>query len=170
MSGMQRVGDLEIEQDHEFQRRSWRLQRAGWMVLTLVLLAGMLGLYGAGPLAHATVGAPGAPLRLEYDRFGRLGAPSMWTALLRPSTGRPGEAILHLDRGFTDHFQIERVQPAPDRTEAGPDHSVYVFRVTGPGEPVRVTFRLKPEQIGPMTGRVREEGGSWLTCTQFVFP
>ena len=152
MSSVQRVGDLEIEQDHDFQRRSWRLQRAGWIVLVLVLLAGMLGLFGSGPLAHATVGAPGAPLRLEYDRFCRNEAPSTLTALLRPSTSRPGEAILHLDRGFTDHFQIERVQPTPDRTEAGPDHSVYAFRVTGPGEPVRVTFRLRPEQIGPLTG------------------
>ena len=62
MSSMQRVGDLEIEQDHDFQRRSWRLQRAGWIVLSLVLLAGLLGLFGSGPLAHATVGAPGCPV------------------------------------------------------------------------------------------------------------
>ena len=170
MSSMQRVGDLEIEQDHDFQRRYWRLQRAGWIALSLVLLAGMLGLFGSGPLAGATVGAPDSPLRLEYDRFGRIDAPSTLTALVRPSTGRPGEAIVHLDRGFTDSFQIERVQPMPERTEAGPDHSVYAFRVTGPGEPVRVTFRLRPEQIGPQTGRARVDGGSWLTFTQFVFP
>jgi hypothetical protein len=167
---MQRVGDLEIDQDHDFQRRSWRLQRAGWIVLSLVLLAGLLGLFGSGPLAHATAGAPDSPLRLEYDRFGRFDAPSTLTALIRPSTARPGEAILHLDRGFTDHFQIERVRPMPERTEAGPDHSVYAFRVTGPDEPVRVTFRLRPDRIGPQTGRARVDGSSWLTFTQFVFP
>src|SRR4051812_23546923 len=166
MSSIQRVGDLEIEQDHDFQRRYWRLQRGAWVGLALVLLAGILGLFGSGPLAHATIGAPGAPLRLEYDRFGRIEAPSTLTALVRPSTRRPGEAILHLDRGFTDNFQIERVQPMPERAEAGPDHSVYAFRVTGPGEPVRVTFRLRPEQIGPRSGRMRVDGGSWLTCTQ----
>ncbi len=170
MSSIQRVGDMEIEQDHDFQRLSWRIQRVGWIVMAFALLAGILGLFGSGPLARATVGETGAPLRLEYDRFGRIDAPSTLTALLRPSTTRPGEAILHLDRGFTDHFQIEHVQPMPDRTEAGPDHSVYVFGVTGPGEPVRVTFRLRPEQIGPLTGRAREDGGSWLSFTQFVFP
>ncbi len=170
MSSLPRVGDLEIEQDHDFQRRSWRLQRVGWIVLVVVIAAALLGLFGSGPLAHTTVGAPGDPLRLEYDRSGRFDAPSTLTALLRPSTRRPGEAILHLDRGFTDHFQIERVQPTPDRTEAGPDHSVYAFRVTGPGEPVRVTFRLRPDRVGPLTGRVRQDGGSWLTCTQFVYP
>ncbi len=170
MSSVQRVGDLEIEQDHDFQRLTWRLQRVGWIVLVVVILAALLGLFGSGPLARATTGAPGAPLRLEYDRLGRIEAPTTLTALLRPSARRPGEAILHLDRGFTDHFQIESVQPTPDRTEAGPDHSVYAFRVTGPGEPVRVTFRLRPEQIGPLTGRARVDGGSWLTCTQFAFP
>lgn len=170
MSSIQRVGDLEIEQDHDFQRLSWRMQRVGWIILALVLLAGLLGLFGSGPLAHATVGAPGSPLRLEYDRFGRIDAPSTLTALVRPSTRRPGEAILHLDRGFTDFFQIERMQPTPDRTEAGADHSVYVFRATGSPGPVRVTFRLRPDQPGLLTGRVRQDGGSWLTFHQLVYP
>jgi hypothetical protein len=170
MSNVQRVGGLEIEQDHDFQRLYWRLQRVGWMILPLVLVAALLGLFGSGPLAHATVGAPGAPLRIEFDRLGRFEAPTTLTAFLRPSARRTGEAILHLDQGFSDHFQIESVQPTPGRTEAGPGHSVYAFRVTGPDEPVRVTFRVRPERIGPLTARAREEGGSWLAFTQFVYP
>ena len=39
MGSMQRIGDLELSQDLEFQRRSWRVQRIGQGVMLLVLLA-----------------------------------------------------------------------------------------------------------------------------------
>ena len=38
MGSMQRIGDLELSQDLEFQRRSWRVQRIGQGVMLLVLL------------------------------------------------------------------------------------------------------------------------------------
>ena len=38
-----RVGDLEIHQDLPFQRRSWTVQRVGWAIMALVVLAGLLG-------------------------------------------------------------------------------------------------------------------------------
>lgn len=50
-----RVGDLEIEEDLDHQRRCWKLERASWAVMALVLLAAMAGLFGSGPLSWATV-------------------------------------------------------------------------------------------------------------------
>ena len=41
--------DLELETDESFQRNEWRIQRAGWIVWSLVIIAGLIGLLGSGP-------------------------------------------------------------------------------------------------------------------------
>ena len=66
---------LELHQDPRFTRRIAAIQRAGWVVMGLVIAAALLGLFGAGPLSRATAEAADGTLRLEYDRFGRLSAP-----------------------------------------------------------------------------------------------
>jgi hypothetical protein len=60
----------EIDQDLEFQRRIWKLQRVAWAVMALVVLAAVLGLLGPGVLGMATAGGRSSPLWLEYDHFG----------------------------------------------------------------------------------------------------
>src|SRR5687767_5732095 len=35
----ERVGDLEIGQDLKYQKRQWTVQRAGWAIMCLLLLA-----------------------------------------------------------------------------------------------------------------------------------
>ena len=49
-----RVGDLEIDQDLRFQKREWAFERASWVVMALVVLAGLLGLLGRGPMSDQT--------------------------------------------------------------------------------------------------------------------
>ena len=56
MGSMQRIGDLELSQDLEFQRRSWRVQRIGQGVMLLVLLA-------AFTVIPAEVGCAAPPAR-----------------------------------------------------------------------------------------------------------
>lgn len=48
-----RVGDLEVPQDLGFQRRACTFERIGWVAMTLVLLAAIVGVWGEGPLAQA---------------------------------------------------------------------------------------------------------------------
>lgn len=84
MANTQRVGDLELDQDIDFQRRSWAVQRVGWGVMALVALAALLGLFGPGPINNAITGSKEAPLWLEYKRFGRFQTSAM---LLRVHLG-----------------------------------------------------------------------------------
>ena len=74
--------DIDLDQDIDFQQRSWKVQRVGWGLMVLFVLAGLSGLLGTGPLSNVTDGDEGGPLWLEYQRFGRLQAPmsSSWLA------------------------------------------------------------------------------------------
>lgn len=61
--------DLEIRQDQRFQQREWRLERIGWTLIALFVLAGLLGLLGPGPLSWATARSDGGLVEVEYQRF-----------------------------------------------------------------------------------------------------
>jgi hypothetical protein len=68
---LQRVGDLEINEDLEFEHRSWQVQRVAWAILSLIVLVALLGLLGGGgPFSVARVGM-GSPLEVSYARFAR---------------------------------------------------------------------------------------------------
>ncbi len=80
MEQIPRVGDLDIEQDLDFERRQWHVQRVGWVVFLLILLAAFVGLLGTGRSAMSsrrpdrspwsTTGSPGnAPQRSFSSRW-----------------------------------------------------------------------------------------------------
>ena len=46
-----------VREDMRFQRRSWMVERAGWLVLTAIALAALTGVFGNGPLSTARAGA-----------------------------------------------------------------------------------------------------------------
>jgi hypothetical protein len=43
-----RVNDLEVEQDLDFQQRMWAFERAGWIVMLLVISAALAGFFHHG--------------------------------------------------------------------------------------------------------------------------
>ena len=61
--------DLELETDESFQRSEWRIQRAGWIVWSLVIIAGLIGLLGSGPMSHKETAATDGSLKIDYDRY-----------------------------------------------------------------------------------------------------
>ena len=134
VAGEQRPGDLEIKQDLRFQRRMWALQRIGWAVMALIVLVGLVGVFGAGPLSSATAGKEEAPLFVEeYERFARFMLPTTLRVRLDPMG--QGEAHLWLDRGYLESVRPQTVTPEPDSVEAGPDGFTYVFKVNDPNRP-----------------------------------
>ena len=66
MSKPARIGDLDIAQDIRSLNRAWKVQRAGWIVIALLLLAALAGLFGSGPVGDAREEA--AALRVDYVR------------------------------------------------------------------------------------------------------
>src|SRR4029079_12532418 len=58
-----------IKEDMDFQRRSWTVERAGWLILGVVMVAALVGLFGYGPVSKAHLN--GNDLKLSYERFQR---------------------------------------------------------------------------------------------------
>ena len=72
MARTKKIDDLQIDEDMEFQRRSWIVQRIGWAIFALVILLAALGLFGDGILSDTKAGQEEGALWLEYPRFERF--------------------------------------------------------------------------------------------------
>jgi hypothetical protein len=170
MAKVQYADELQIDQDLAFEARFWVVQRVAWGVMALVILAGVAGLFGAGPLSDARVGSADGSLELEYERFARFHAPT--TLRLRLDADGSGEALkaVWLDRQYVDGLAIEQVTPRPEAVEVDADALRYLFRVADRGGPVEVTFQLKPERIGPLSGRAGLVDGPSVSFRQLVYP
>lgn len=165
---MPRVGDLEIQQDLEHERREWTVRKIGWSLLSLLWLAGLAGLFGSGPLSEATAAGPG--LRLEYDRFVRYTAPQGLRLHLGPPATSHPKIRLWVDRQYMQDMQVESVLPEPESVETGPDRIVFIIPLSEVGPPTAVTLRLQTQRIGSLDGQVGVEEGGSLRFHQLVYP
>jgi hypothetical protein len=167
---VRRVSELEIDQDLAYLRRSWRVQRAGWLGMGVVLVLALAGLFGSGPLSRHEVSIPGL-LHVEYQRFARYEAPQALTVRVDPAATQAGEVRLWVDRGYLEATRIETITPEPTRVEAAADRLVYVFAMNRPGEPATIAFALQAARFGPVAGRVGVEGAeATVTFRQLVYP
>ncbi len=168
---VQRVGQIELDEDLTFLKRAWKVERVGWIVMALIVLAALLGLFGRGPLSRATAGTTGDPVRLEYERFTRHSSPATLQVHLAPKVAdNNGTARVWLDREYMQDVNIEDISPEPERMEAGRDGIVYVFRIAHPDRPTRVTFHIQPNGYGSRPGRIGLMGKEPLRFRQFIFP
>ena len=165
-----RVGDLEIEEDIQTQRRVWMVQRVFWGIALLVALAALLGLLGgSGPLNRAIAGAAGAPIQVKYPRFGRLDAPMSIPVTLQPRRGED-EARVWISREYLDAMDVETIRPEPNAQQSRADGVTYVFDWPGGNQPTTITFFVQPVRWGRVTGRIGLPEGTTLDVRQFVYP
>jgi hypothetical protein len=158
---------LEIDEDLRFQLLAWRAQRVGWCLVVAVLVAAVLGVFGGGPLSSSR--SRSGILELEYQRFERRQAPSVLHTHLRSPPASEGKVSMWLDRGYVDRVRVDSVTPTPFETALEADRLVYWFRGR-PGGDLRVTWRVSPERVGLVRGRLGTAGGPAVEFWQFVYP
>ena len=167
---MNRVGDLEIDQDMAFQERGWRLQRAAWVAMLLVIVAALLGLFGTGPLSAATAGDDDGPLAVEYQRFVRHDGRTTVTVFVGGGQAAGDQVEFAISADYLDGVEVMGISPEPEDVRVTGDRQVYVFAVEDPAQPIEVAFSLKPREMGRLSGEVGVPGGQTVTFDQFSYP
>ncbi|HSF30655.1 MAG TPA: hypothetical protein VLK82_09330 [Candidatus Tectomicrobia bacterium] len=162
--------DLELNQDLDFERRSWIIERIGWVIMAVAGVAALAGLLGTGPISDTTAGELGGPLWLEYSRFGRFRAPLTLRIHLGPNANQHGTVRVWLSRDYLEGVQIEQVSPQPDRVEAGPERLTYVFPVSELSRATALTFSLKTAKIGRQRGCVGLATAVPVCFSQLIYP
>jgi hypothetical protein len=160
---------IEIDEDLPFQKKLWRIERAGWVTMALLLGASMLGLCGSGPLGRAELGDAGGGLRVHYERLTRHQTSTRLLVRVRRTRGQAVVRIA-LDRAFLDGVELERVLPEPERVQASGEQVVFVFGNDVQAPQMTASFYLRPIDIGARTTRVDAPGVASVPLTQWVFP
>ena|SRR3982751_5727911 len=171
MSGKKKHEDLEITEDVEFQRGIWTFQRVAWALMSLLIIATLLGLFGTGLLGQATAGAKTSALWIEYDRFTRSQAE---TATLRvhfgAGAGADGRVRFWLNREYMENVKVLSISPQPEAVETAADRFTYVFNVPDVGQPATVIFHLEPEKAGRMRVHAGVDERTSVDFNQYIYP
>lgn len=159
---------IEMDDDPRQQEIEWVVQRVAWVLLTALLIAVALGLFGrGGPLSKVEAMSEDGRFSVEYDRFLRHDSPDALRVTVRKA-GAPLVRI-RMDSSYARYIQIERITPEPER-ETGADGTVtYLFR-TRPDAELEASFHFTPEKYGKLEGWIALDNGARHSFTQFVYP
>ena len=169
MPEVKRIGSIEIDQDLDFQRKSWKVQRVGWIIMLLVAFGGLLGVFGDGPFANATVG-DSRTLSIDYQRLVRLSAEEKLAITMGNVPAGSGSTVgVWIDRRWMSRHQVQGIVPEPESTSVAADRVTYHFK-TDSRVPSKVEFDLQTNGIGLIRGRAGIVGGSTVNFNQFSYP
>lgn len=153
------MSGLQLRDDPAFLRRSWAGERIGWVFLGLLLAAGILGLLGPGWLSRATAEGP---LRVRYDRFGRLDGEAELQIRLAPP-----DRSLWIENRWLDGVRIEGVRPPPASARSAQDWTVFTF---DGAEGVDVRLDILHRRAGALEGRFGASAERSVLVRQLVYP
>src|SRR5213595_1235399 len=86
--------------DEQFEDRWWHVEFVGWIVMLALVVAGLAGVVGRGPIASAR--AAGATT-VEYERIARYQTP---TRIVVSLPANQPQATLFVSRSLLDRVQM----------------------------------------------------------------
>jgi hypothetical protein len=160
-----------IEEDFGFQKKSWVIQRIGWVIFTLILIGGALGLFGdMGPLADGRAASANGQLQVEYKQFLQYLSPVHVHIQVDPPETSGDTVRLWIDREYLNTFTLQDMTPQADRVEVGTDRVTYEFPLSAPGQPISITLSMRYMEAGRLSPRLGLEDGETVEFWQLVYP
>lgn len=167
---MKNVSGLEIDQDLPFQEKEWKIQRIAWALMLLIVLLGLLGLFGQGIISDGTASTSDEALVVYYQRFQRLDGQGSLVIQVAPELITGDTIQVAISSAFLDEVEIQGYSQEPSEVRNAGDRLVMEFAVDQPGEPVGVTISFIPQSMGRLSGTIGLVDGPDVEIGQFVYP
>ncbi|MEM5776356.1 MAG: hypothetical protein AAGU05_15240 [Anaerolineaceae bacterium] len=169
MSPVKKVGSLEIVEDLKFQKWEWDFERAGWVVMAVLVLLGVLGLFGDGRISQAEQTSPGG-LKISYERFERRTNPTLLELEFPPEAVQNGQLHWWINREYVKRVQVDGIFPDPEQVETTADRIIYTVNVPDAAGPILVKLNVSAEKSGRLPVEIGWLDGDTLQFNQFIFP
>jgi hypothetical protein len=161
---------LELDQDMPFQERAWRAERIAWIVLTLIVVAALIGLFGTGPLSSTTAGNAESGLTASYERFVRHDGQSSLELQVSPDQASEGQVEVWLSAGYLEDIELQQLSPQPDEVRTDGERDIFVFLVDDPASPISITLLFRPDTMGRISGDIGVVDGPTVSVRHISLP
>lgn len=152
---------LEIDESIDLHKRGWILQRIGWGLLFVTLIAASLGLFGSGVLSKKKLTQD--QNMLQYERFGRYETQHEIKIIAMPSNQK---VVILFSQHYLENVEIESIVPEPAETKTSSEAVQYIYNTSSP---LTVTFYFKPQNAGNVNTIVGVND-SKFDMNQFIYP
>lgn len=167
----ERSYDIEsalVEEDLEFQRRQWNVQRVGWWFVVAVPVTALVGFCGGGIVSSRSINVEG--VRIEYEGFARRLGNSDLQVAAGASEPNADTIVLRLDRDYVDIMHPTAYAPPPRRIDSTDHYTDFIFPRAPGSSPTRIHLELHPERWGKAVGTIRIDGSEPVELHTFVWP
>ena len=152
------------------QHWEWTTERVGWVLMGCLVVCGLLGGLGQGPLVAREAASGDHSLRASYYAIERSLAPNallVWVE--KPNIGdRSFE--LSFSRSFYDAATIESVVPRPTSITVREDKVIHTFSGNQFDSGGKISYRYQHEKFGPLSYDIALNGGKPVEVRQMVLP
>jgi hypothetical protein len=148
------------------QCSEWRIERLGWVVMALLVLAALLGAFSHGPLSDATTTGSGGNLSVAYERLVHKTARHQFVITLARA---PQDARIRLSPSFLQSYDIEVLYPVPLHSTSGTDGLDLTFAPSAAGD-LTVHIGARAKRFGLATLSVEAGDQSRASFTQLIYP
>ncbi len=166
----QDTSGIELDQRLEFQEREWTIQRVGWIVFTLIIVAALLGAFGAGPLSSASAGGEGVGFSVDYQRVVRHQGESRLTIHVNGDQASAGQVEVWLGADYMNTIRVTQISPVPEEVRAADDRLIHVFNVEEPAALITINIDLVPQEMGKLTVDMGIVDGGDVSFNQYSLP
>ncbi len=160
--------ELAVGADLKFQRRWWRFENTVWWSFGVIVVLDLLGCFGRGPVAKATLDAPDGSMNVKFERIERYGTPSIITINFGKAAIHEGKVNLLISESMLEQLGNQRVVPQPADSQIGEGKVLYTFPAST--YPATVLFSLQPTRIGLSHMTLQVPGLSEVKAAIFVMP
>jgi hypothetical protein len=163
------TGSIDLDDEIDWQRRSWKFQSWGRFAVVLFVIAGALGLFGGGIMGDEKVRDPQNQLEVQHPRFARHDSAYDVRITVQPALIRDGKVAIWIDHELLKDLVVEGVMPEPESVEKSDAGIVLHIRSDAKG-PLFIDGYLRTRRFGPGEGRVGVVGGPTVHLKHFIYP
>jgi hypothetical protein len=152
---------LQIEESLSLHEKGWIVQRVGWAMIIAVMVAGILGVFGEGPISKKE--PVSGNIKATYERFFRFEAEMK---IVIESTADHISQV-SFPQQYLKNFKILRFVPEPDNNVTSAGEVIYNF---SPAQNHIVSVYLTPTSKGQIEGDMKVNGTNAFSLHHFIYP
>lgn len=165
---LQQPDSCPIREDLRFQRFTWIVERAGWVIMALVVVLALAGIFG-GPTTREEAIDTSGRLRISYQHFQRHLDP----AVIKLTVDVQGQSLIEVtfDQALIEAFEIQRVIPQPLEAHAHDGGLLMRFAASADtNAPAHIAIDGVPRGLGSVAGGIGLMGQSPARVSIFIYP